>query len=47
MNGSFVYLPHEKEIQEYAKTIEHLKKQELGESFITYMKGWKGFVVSE
>lgn len=28
-------------------SIGHLRKQELGESFITYMKGWKGFVVSE
>ncbi|OFY82231.1 MAG: hypothetical protein A3F72_09365 [Bacteroidetes bacterium RIFCSPLOWO2_12_FULL_35_15] len=28
-------------------SIDHLQKQELGESFITYMKGWKGFVVSE
>jgi acetyl-CoA carboxylase carboxyl transferase subunit alpha len=27
---SVLYLPHEKEIQEYAKTIEHLKKQSSG-----------------
>lgn len=27
MTTPFVYLPHEKEIQEYTKTIEHLKKQ--------------------
>ena len=24
---SVLYLPHEKEIQEYAKTVEHLKQQ--------------------
>jgi 2,4-dienoyl-CoA reductase-like NADH-dependent reductase (Old Yellow Enzyme family) len=28
-------------------SVDHLRKQELGESFITYMKGWKGFVAAE